>query len=80
MNHPALNQEKISPSRRLDNQARSVAIPRNQDRVELQIDGRLVHLTNLRKVFWAASGLTRLGDLWKPLLSNRGRVRLERFL
>ena len=28
----------------------------------------------------APSRIRRLGDLWKPLLSNRGRVRLERFL
>ena len=28
----------------------------------------------------APARIRRLGDLWKPLLLNRGRVRLERFL
>ena len=67
MNRPALNKDTVSRSRRLDNQAGAVAIPRNQDRVELQIDGRFVRLTNLRKVFWPASGLTK-GDLLRYYL------------
>jgi bifunctional non-homologous end joining protein LigD len=39
-----------------------VRIPRDQDHAVLQIDGREVRLTNLRKIFWADTGLTK-GDL-----------------
>src|SRR5205809_2932474 len=39
-----------------------VRIPRDQDHAVLQIDGREVRLTNLRKIFWADAGLTK-GDL-----------------
>jgi bifunctional non-homologous end joining protein LigD len=41
---------------------RAPRIPRDADNVALQIDGREVRLTNLRKVFWAELGLTK-GDL-----------------
>jgi bifunctional non-homologous end joining protein LigD len=58
MNH----QVTRSRSRRMGSQSGASAIPKNQDRVELQIGGRRVPLTNLRKVFWPASGLTK-GDL-----------------
>jgi bifunctional non-homologous end joining protein LigD len=39
-----------------------VRIPRDQDNVILSIEGKEVRLTNLRKVFWPALGLTK-GDL-----------------
>ena len=62
MNHPAPNKVTRSRSRRVDSEPSTTVIPRNQDRVELRLDGRLVQLTNLRKVFWPASGLMK-GDL-----------------
>jgi bifunctional non-homologous end joining protein LigD len=37
-------------------------IPRDVDRVELDLDGRVVRLTNLRKPFWPELGITK-GDL-----------------
>ncbi len=37
-------------------------IPRDQDAIVLNADGRDVRLTNLRKIFWAELGLTK-GDL-----------------
>jgi bifunctional non-homologous end joining protein LigD len=37
-------------------------LPRDQDNVVLTVDGKEVRLTNLRKVFWPALGLTK-GDL-----------------
>jgi bifunctional non-homologous end joining protein LigD len=40
----------------------SLTIPRDTDHVELTVDRREVRLTNLRKVFWPALGLTK-GDL-----------------
>ncbi len=42
--------------------ARRLTIPSGQDNAVLEIDGKEVRLTNLRKVFWAALGLTK-GDL-----------------
>src|SRR5439155_24481241 len=40
----------------------SLQIPRDTDDVALTVDGKEVRLTNLRKVFWPALGLTK-GDL-----------------
>ncbi len=40
----------------------SIAIPRDQDNAILDVDGREVRLTNLRKIFWSGLGLTK-GDL-----------------
>jgi len=40
----------------------TLTIPRDQDHVVLPVDGRDVHLTNLRKIFFPALGLTK-GDL-----------------
>lgn len=37
-------------------------VPRDQDNAIVAVDGRTVRLTNLRKVFWPALGLTK-GDL-----------------
>jgi bifunctional non-homologous end joining protein LigD len=42
--------------------SRPATIPRDQDNVIVAIDRREVRLTNLRKVFWQALGLTK-GDL-----------------
>jgi bifunctional non-homologous end joining protein LigD len=39
-----------------------VRIPPDQDHVVLPVDGREIRLTNLRKIFWSALGLTK-GDL-----------------
>ena len=60
-----------------------VEIPRDRDHVTLEIDGRTVALTNLRKPFWPALGLTK-GDLLQyyadvapvllPHLSDRAMV------
>jgi bifunctional non-homologous end joining protein LigD len=40
----------------------ALTVPRDQDQVVLQCDGKEVRLTNLRKIFWADLGLTK-GDL-----------------
>jgi bifunctional non-homologous end joining protein LigD len=40
----------------------SIEIPRNADNLSLSVDRREVRLTNLRKLFWPALGLTK-GDL-----------------
>jgi bifunctional non-homologous end joining protein LigD len=41
---------------------RPIEIPRDRDNALLDVDGREVRLTNLRKVFWTELGLTK-GDL-----------------
>jgi len=40
----------------------ALEVPRDRDHATLEIDGRTVTLTNLRKPFWPALGLTK-GDL-----------------
>ncbi|MBI3400964.1 MAG: DNA polymerase domain-containing protein [Acidobacteria bacterium] len=40
----------------------SLLIPRDQDHAILDVDGKEVRLTNLRKIFWSRLGLTK-GDL-----------------
>ena len=47
------------------------AIPLDADNVVVQIDGRDVRLTNLRKLFWAELGLTK-GDLLQYYLDVSG--------
>ncbi len=41
---------------------RSLILPRDRDNAVLSVDGREVHVTNLRKLFWYPLGLTK-GDL-----------------
>src|SRR6267154_675143 len=41
---------------------RALTIPRDVDNVILNVNGRQVRLTNLRKIFWSGLGLTK-GDL-----------------
>jgi bifunctional non-homologous end joining protein LigD len=60
-----------------------LVIPRDQDNVDLAVDGKDVRLTNLRKVFWSELGLTK-GDLLQyyadvaavllPHIQNRAMV------
>jgi bifunctional non-homologous end joining protein LigD len=62
---------------------RPVTVPRDQDQVVLQCDGKVVRLTNLRKIFWADLRLTKgdllqyyadIADLLLPHLRNRAMV------
>jgi len=41
---------------------RTLIIPRDQDNAVLDVDGKEVRVTNLRKIFWSGLGLTK-GDL-----------------
>ena len=45
----------VAPKKR----TKSVNIPRNENNVELEVDGRAVKLTNLRKLFWPKLGITK---------------------
>jgi bifunctional non-homologous end joining protein LigD len=40
----------------------SVRLPRDRDTIEVRFDGKTVHLTNMRKLFWPDLGITK-GDL-----------------
>jgi bifunctional non-homologous end joining protein LigD len=39
--------------------SRALSIPRHTDQAEMNVEGGLVHLTNLQKVFWPNLGLTK---------------------
>jgi bifunctional non-homologous end joining protein LigD len=51
--------EKAKPARK---RAKSNLIPRDIDDAEVEVDGKAVRLTNLRKLFWPELGITK-GDL-----------------
>ena len=60
-----------------------LTIPDDQDNVMLEIDGRDVRLTNLRKIFWPELGLTKgdllryyaaVADVLLPHIRNRAMV------
>jgi bifunctional non-homologous end joining protein LigD len=62
---------------------RPIVIPRDQDHAVLAVDGKDVRLTNLRKIFWPALGLTKgdlltyyvsVADVLLPHLRNRAMV------
>jgi bifunctional non-homologous end joining protein LigD len=56
--HPSRPGRAAGPPRAGRDPARTVIPPGNRD-VELAIGGRLVRLTNLDKIFWAETGLTK---------------------
>ena len=51
----------------------SFVIPRDQDQAILDVDGRDVRLTNLRKIFWSRLGLTK-GDLLRYYAAVAGAL------
>jgi len=60
-----------------------LTIPRDQDNVHLEVDGKEVRLTNLRKIFWTELGLTKgdllqyyadVADVLLPHIRNRAMV------
>src|SRR5947208_1101769 len=56
--HPAQRTRATAPARVTS----AVEIPRDVNDVEIDVGGRAVKLTNLRKVFWPDEGITK-GDL-----------------
>jgi bifunctional non-homologous end joining protein LigD len=48
-----------SAKKRKTRSVRVTQIPNNQDTVDFDADGKIVHLTNLRKVFWPDLGITK---------------------
>ena len=60
-----------------------LSIPRDQDNIHLDVDGKDVRLTNLRKIFWTELGLTKgdllqyyadVADVLLPHIRNRAMV------
>jgi bifunctional non-homologous end joining protein LigD len=61
--HPARRQAAAGPGKRAAGQAPPpLALPRDTDTVQVRLGDRVVHLTNLRKLFWPELGITK-GDL-----------------
>ncbi|MBI4529306.1 MAG: DNA polymerase domain-containing protein [Deltaproteobacteria bacterium] len=58
--HPAKHQKE--PARPPEPDSLSIRIPRDRDTAELQVGGKTVRLTNLRKIFWPDLGISK-GDL-----------------
>ena len=57
--HPALHVRSTAPGIKRKRQHKSVIIPHNETNVELEVSGRVVRLTNLRKLFWPKLGITK---------------------
>jgi bifunctional non-homologous end joining protein LigD len=58
--HPATFQALSAAPKKL--KPANLVLPRDGDTVDVRIDGKTVHLTNLRKLFWPDLGITK-GDL-----------------
>jgi bifunctional non-homologous end joining protein LigD len=78
-----LRKNSRSAKRRKTAPVREAQIPRNQDTVDFDADGKIVHLTNLRKVFWPDLGITKadllqfyidVSPLLLPHLADRAMV------
>src|ERR671923_934152 len=54
-----LRKKSRSAKGRKTRAVRVAQIPHNQDTVDFDADGKIVHLTNLRKVFWPDLGITK---------------------
>jgi bifunctional non-homologous end joining protein LigD len=81
--HPALHLRAAVPGIKRKTQPKSLIIPHNETNVELEVTGRVVRLTNLRKLFWRKSGITKrdllqyyadVASVLLPHLANRAMV------
>ena len=81
--HPSVLQRRSHSEAGKSRRALPPSNPIDQNDIELDIEGRIVKLTNLRKVFWPEEGITK-GDLLQyyadmapillPHLANRAMV------
>jgi bifunctional non-homologous end joining protein LigD len=60
--HPATVERSAAPSRKKAKLTTRIELPKNVNNYEVDIDGKVVRLTNLQKVFWSKLKLTK-GDL-----------------
>ena len=57
--HPAIVTRSKDPGSKQTSQVPSIKLPRNKVNVELEVNGRIVKLTNLGKLFWPKLGITK---------------------
>jgi bifunctional non-homologous end joining protein LigD len=57
--HPAVVKRSVEPANRRKDSIPSIKLPKNKTALELNVDGRLVKLTNLNKLFWPMLGVTK---------------------
>jgi bifunctional non-homologous end joining protein LigD len=57
--HPARIERAASKPKRSSKSAKRLVLPRNETNLDLEIDGRVVKLTNLGKPFWPELGITK---------------------
>jgi bifunctional non-homologous end joining protein LigD len=81
--HPAQHLRATASKVKATKQHKALIIPLNEDNIELEVDGRLVRLTNLGKLFWPRLGLTKrdllqyyadVARVLLPHLANRAMV------
>src|SRR5216683_3021137 len=57
--HPAVHVRAACSGIKRKTQRKSLIIPHDENNVELEVNGRVVRLTNLRKLFWPKLGITK---------------------
>ena len=57
--HPARIERASSKTKRTTTPAKRLVLPRNKTNLDLEIEGRVVKLTNLGKLFWPELGITK---------------------
>lgn len=57
--HPAVVERSSTPSKRRKSHVPHVKLPKNQTTLDVEIDDRVVKLTNLNKPFWPKLGVTK---------------------
>ena len=57
--HPAVVTRSKDPGRRRTNNIPSIKLPKGEKTLEVEVNGRVVKLTNLDKLFWPKLGVTK---------------------
>src|ERR1044071_7469775 len=57
--HPAVVDRTSTPAKRRNVQIPSIKLPKQKNTLDVEIDGRVVKLTNLNKLFWPKLGVTK---------------------
>src|SRR5215213_7819532 len=57
--HPAVVERTSAPAKRRKLSVPSIKLPKNKNTIDVELDGRVVKLTNLGKLFWPRLGVTK---------------------
>src|SRR6185295_18558425 len=57
--HPAVVTRSKDPGSKRTTQIPSIKLPKNKSNIEVEVNGRVVKLTNLDKLFWPKLGITK---------------------